>query len=289
MSKVTVIYHKNCLDGLFAARVCYYKLKDTYKDEEIRFVAANYNDTPPEIVGQLVYIVDFSYPRETLIAMATRAEKVVVLDHHESARKNLTDLQHPNLEIHFDMERSGCGLAWVHFMGPEHPIPKAVAYVEDRDLWRFKLQDTKAVCAALYLEDFNHPDAPKGPVDYNTHELTEVGEVVLRYQEKLLDKLTAPENVRCYNFWGCSNVAFVNSPVMQSEIGDRLSKDHPFVVVHYENKEKQIFSLRSNKSNPDWVDVAEIAEHFGGGGHINAAGFTMDKHADKYDLFNQRP
>lgn len=276
MSKVTVIYHKNCLDGLFAARACYHSLKEQYTEDKIRFVAANYGDTPPDITDQIVYIVDFTYPRETLMSMTQSAKQVVVLDHHKTAMKDLEGLDAPNLQVHFDMDKSGCVLARQWFTPHDQALPPVLKYVQDRDLWRFDYPETKAVCASLYLEGF---DDPRGPLVYDIDDLVSQGLAVLKYQEKLLDKLTAPENVRCYNFRGHTNVAFVNSPVLQSEIGDRLSLKHPFVAIHYMDNEKQIFSLRSNKNNPDWVDVAEIAEGHGGGGHVNAAGFTLSLEA----------
>lgn len=272
MSKVTVIYHANCLDGLFAARATYHGLLDAYSYSDITFVAASYGDAPPDVTGQLVYIVDFSYSRDVLLALGDRAKRIVVLDHHKTAWKELGGIQHPNIRVHFDMEKSGCVLARLWFTPHDLAFPPVLKYVQDRDLWRFDYPETKAVCAALYLEGF---DDPRGPLVYAIDDLVSQGLAVLKYQEKLLDKLTAPENVRCYNFRGHTNVAFVNSPVLQSEIGDRLSLKHPFVVIHYMDNEKQIFSLRSNKNNPDWVDVAEIAEGYGGGGHVNAAGFTL--------------
>ena len=41
------------------------------------------------------------------------------------------------------------------------------------------------------------------------------------------------------------------------------------------NKDKRIYSLRSQGENG--VDVSMIASKFGGGGHRNAAGFSIEK------------
>lgn len=272
MSKVTVIYHKNCLDGTFAARAVYHHIKHEYSDADITFVTANYGDTPPDVTGQVVYIVDFSYPKETLLAMADTAKHITVLDHHVTAQDNLRGINRDNVSVHFDMDKSGSGIAWSWFTPHGTELPPIIKHVQDRDLWRFDYPETKAVCAALYLEGL---DNPKGSLDYDIEDLVSQGLVVLKYQEQLLDKLTAPDKVSVFTFSGYENVAFVNSPVLQSEIGERLSLKHPFVVIHYQAVGQQIYSLRSNKANPQWVDVAKFAKQFGGGGHATAAGFIV--------------
>lgn len=278
MYDVTVIYHANCLDGLFAARACYHSLKEKYAEDKIRFVAANYGDTPPDIVDQMVYIVDFTYPRETLIFMTLCAKQVVVLDHHKTAMKNLEGLEAPNLQVHFDMEKSGCVLARQWFTPHDVPLPPVLKYVQDRDLWRFEYPETEAVCAALYLEDFNHPDAPRGPLDYDIDKLVTVGEVALQQQRKYLDVLTDPTRIQYMNWGKHTGIPVVNSPILQSEIGNKLAKNHPFVVIYYDVQEQRRYSLRSSKDNPEHLDVAELAKVHGGGGHKHAAGFVLPLH-----------
>ena len=45
--------------------------------------------------------------------------------------------------------------------------------------------------------------------------------------------------------------------------------------MYFETKDKRIYSLRSQGENG--VDVSMIASKFGGGGHRNAAGFSIEK------------
>jgi oligoribonuclease NrnB/cAMP/cGMP phosphodiesterase (DHH superfamily) len=67
---------------------------------------------------------------------------------------------------------------------------------------------------------------------------------------------------------------YVNSPIDVSEIGESIYLSNPeeivVVVFHYTDYNKIIFSLRSNS-----INVREIAERFGGGGHDHAAGFMI--------------
>lgn len=54
------------------------------------------------------------------------------------------------------------------------------------------------------------------------------------------------------------------------------------VMISEKDKNTYKFSLRSNR----WMDVAKLASRFGGGGHVRAAGFTLNGSlgAVKYDL-----
>jgi len=47
------------------------------------------------------------------------------------------------------MSRSGCVLTWQHFFHDLKP-PKILLHIEDRDIWRFKLDDTREITTALY-------------------------------------------------------------------------------------------------------------------------------------------
>ena len=52
------------------------------------------------------------------------------------------------------------------------------------------------------------------------------------------------------------------------------------ILLHEIGEQEYKVSLRSN----DKIDVGKIAVHFGGGGHVKAAGFTMC--ASPYDVIN---
>ena len=70
-----------------------------------------------------------SFPRDVLLQMCEQ-QRITVLDHHESARDALADLAHTNLNILFDMEKSGARLTWEYFHS--EPAPWLVQYVEAR-------------------------------------------------------------------------------------------------------------------------------------------------------------
>ena len=88
----------------------------------------------------------------------TVAQEVTYLDHHQGAADELENARGVCREkaipayIKFDNEHSGCVLAWEHYITEAtcEPVPPVLACVEDRDLWRFRMPETKAVCANIY-------------------------------------------------------------------------------------------------------------------------------------------
>lgn len=117
--------------------------------------------------GQEIYILDFSFPRESLEAMARVVHSVTQIDHHASARAPwagllLTDKNELErfdhgalpLTLVFDLNKSGTRLAWEHFF-PAAPLPLPLRHVEDSDLWRFAVPGTRIFSRALRLLPFD--------------------------------------------------------------------------------------------------------------------------------------
>lgn len=81
--KPLVIYHADCTDGFGAAFAAWLKLGD-----EAEYLPMQYNADFCDPVGQReVYILDFSFPRETMHHLFATAKRVVWLDHHASVMK----------------------------------------------------------------------------------------------------------------------------------------------------------------------------------------------------------
>lgn len=266
------IYHRNCLDGFAAAWAARKRLGDG-----VTYLPAQYGEDPPDVEGKIVTIVDFSYPRDVLIDMAEKAIHVTVIDHHKTAEKNLSDLDIQNLKIIFDMNKSGCVLTWEYFFsesGYENSfsdfMPNLLKYVQDRDLWKFQYKETKAICAAMYSYEMDFQVWDELMEGGRLDRLVVDGEAILRNQERQIE--TYANYARPMRI-GDFTVPAVCAPFfLISELGHRLCKDEAFAAIYsvtgYGNV---VFSLRSNDKG---LDVSEIAERFGGGGHRNAAGFS---------------
>lgn len=259
------IYHGGCMDGFGAAWV----VRKANPESIIEFIPARYGDDPPETAGKLVYIVDFSYPREVLLEMSKEAE-LIVIDHHKTAEEALSDLPF----AHFDNSKSGAILTWEQFYKADVPPPLFLQYIQDRDLWKWEMDGSREINAAMYSYpmDFDIWDDFWGPG--RTVDLQIEGEAILRERQKTIDSLTSGWAIETINLDGYE-VPILNCPYwLASEVLNALAKDYSFAISYSDSKDQRTFQLRSSENG---VDVSEIAKKYGGGGHYHAAGFTLDK------------
>jgi len=263
MNKRIVVYHSHCLDGFTAAWATWLK----FGDEDTEYLPASYGDVVPDVSGREVYVVDFSYPRDVMLAMEKSAASLSVLDHHKAAREALDGLPFAL----FDMERSGAGITW-DVLHPGKERPWLVSYVEDRDIWRWALPQSKeanswvGACRRDSFEDWDRLSAT--PFE----KVVEKGEAVLAYIDRYVSEMA--EQARTVEVAG-QNVPMVNAPyICISELVGKLAESAPFAVGWFQRSDGlYAYSLRSR--GPEGVDVSEIAKRYGGGGHRNAAGFTL--------------
>lgn len=263
--KRIVIYHAHCLDGFTAAWAAW--RSPLWRDAE--FVPAKYGEPPPRVDGAFVLVVDFSYPRDVMLDMKARASGLSVLDHHKTAQAALDGLDFAS----FDMNRSGAGMTW-DALHPGQPRPWLVDFVEDRDIWKWKLSKSKEVnawvgaCKRESFEDWDRlSDTPLAKV-------IEKGEAVLAYIDRYVSEMAG--EARVVEVAG-QRVPMVNAPyICISELVGKLAESAPFAVGWFQRSDGlYAYSLRSR--GPEGVDVSEIAKQFGGGGHRNSAGFTLSE------------
>ncbi len=267
MENIICIYHKNCADGFGAAWV----VRKHFGEANVEFIPAAYQTTPPNVTGRTVYIVDFSYKRPELLAMAEQAKKVIILDHHESARDELVDLP-DNVEAYFDMTRSGAMMTWDHLIGTEPPA--LIRYIQDRDLWRFDSKITKPLMAAVFSYPYDFTLWDQFMRYDNLQRLVKEGKAIMRSQQQQLEQhiKSSTHKLLIGGFW----VPALNCPYSwASEAGNLLSKGHPFAATYTISDNDIKFSLRSQEEG---LNVAKIAKAFGGGGHRHAAGFSLTNH-----------
>lgn len=262
------IYHANCADG-FGAALAVKKHWDVMgvPEEDREFLAAQYGDEAPDVKNKNVTIVDFSYPRKTLIDMYNQADSILVIDHHKTAQEELEDLDF----CIFDMSQSGAMLTWDHYHGP-FPAPKLIQYIQDRDLWQWKMRESKEASAGLSLIPMTFENWEPLLISSDEFHVKTIvpGRAIHAYQEAQVEKI-AKSNIPLISL--CSEtVPCINTTTLISEIGNELSKRYPFAVMYFDTDKDRCYSLRSQD---DGTDVSEIAKKFGGGGHPNAAGFSI--------------
>ena len=260
-----VLYHADCADGFGAAWALWKKYPAA------RYVAVKHGQPPPEgLDGAHVVMVDFSYRREVIERLAHSAASFLILDHHVTAQAALAGLPY----AYFDVKKSGAVLAWE--WAHAEPVPWLLQYVQDKDLWKWRLPHSREMNAALasYPFDFHVWEGL-------TRDVLEVeGRAILRREHSLIDKIV--EESVLVEFEG-ETVPAVYSPVMTSQIGERLCQGFPFCIIWHERDGLRYFSLRSK---PGTADVSAIAFRYGGGGHVNAAGFSQPIDSQTSDILN---
>jgi nanoRNase/pAp phosphatase (c-di-AMP/oligoRNAs hydrolase) len=258
----TCIYHKECLDGFGAAWAAQSVLPQGRK-----FIEAQYNDKPPALKGEEVYILDFSYPRDVLISIAEEADFVTILDHHKTSANSLVDLP-PNVSTVFDQEKSGAELAWEYFH-PEEEMPVALRAVADRDIRAGKVPDSTEICAALwsYPRNFTLWNSLMHPA--YLPQLVAEGKSIIRANSALMSEMlkVLTKEIKYANL----EVAVINVPhAVANGISDRMTPYYDFIVIWSDERAGRRLSFRSKH-----VNVRELAEFYGGGGHDKAAGAVI--------------
>jgi uncharacterized protein len=294
-----VLYHGGgCRDGFGSAYVMHARFPTNL---EIVYRPIQYGDSlPPEIESGAfseIYMLDFSVDCETILRIRASCERITILDHHKTAIETLSDMGGrgpkfiPGVSVILDSTQSGAVLTWNYFHNDE-PVPRLLAYVQDRDLWLHRLPESREINAWIrsHPMDFATWDwmAAELESDSGFGDAYREGGAILRTQTSQVDMIARKAVLTKFDD-GDYLVPVVNSCIHQSEIAERMLADHPdspFAVVFFcktwisENKGDEseiVVSLRSRASEPGGgFDCAAYAQGFpGGGGHRNAAGFTF--------------
>src|SRR5579859_3407025 len=296
-----VIYnHGSCPDGFVAAMIA----KRRYPEAEVIFLdhGADHTENLKKAVKRDVLMLDFSLrTREENDTLAASTRSFQIYDHHKTAEAVLAGAPYAV----FDMKRSGAGLAWDYLFGEDsliklplyvdgnptgefiesetYPRPWYVDYVEDRDLWNWKLENSREVCAYLGTLPLEF-EAWKflNKIDPYTAYLRGTGALAhINHYVREATKQTQWGQLDG-NFVGVLNVPYLNC----SEVGNEIAKvahimanavtsAGSYSMTWFERGDGITqFSLRSIGD----FDVSEVAKKYGGGGHKNAAGFQMEYH-----------
>lgn len=226
--------------------------------------------------SDLVVLVDYSLPLSDMQRMQASGGFIWV-DHHKSALEKLGEAMEA-VPGERSLEAAGCELTWRTFF-PDQELPKAVALIGDRDIWRMALADTRAFGEGIYQENMD-PDndelwEPLLDDDQSlVEELTERGRLL--YQVRLAG---IADKVERYGF----DTTFEG--YRTRAINDRGSGDmgehirnqgydlgYCYVEAVRDGELLTIVTLYS-----DTVDVSKIAIKHGGGGHKGAAGFQFKR------------
>lgn len=161
----------------------------------------------------------------------------------------------------------------------ETHVPKCIAAIHYYDIWDHRNPDTTNFKLGYTL---NNPESIWGIIqssylDYTTYRgSVEDGRVISRYvdeQNKEYCAKAALDMNISYNGRLYSVMALNTNRCTSLTFGDNMDK-YDICMPFWYNGKKHIWSY-SLYTNKDDVDCSEIAKTLGGGGHKQAAGFTM--------------
>ena len=264
MKDILVIYHKIDSDGFGASWVAWLKFKD-----RAEYLGFDYlNGFPLEVKNKTIYLLDVSLDSKKIETLKENNNKIILIDHHLSSLKNkdLVD------EFVVEIKHSAAVLAFKYFF-KKKKMPKILKYIEDQDIWRFKLPHSREINLVidLFENDYKkwnrYAKEIENPKKFK--EFVKEGKKLIKYQDYLLKRILSQAVL--VEFEGYKVLA-VNSPILISEAGNLLCKKRPPIAIVWSfNSTKKKISLRSDGS----IDVSKIAEKYGGGGHKGAASFAL--------------
>lgn len=319
-SRVCCLYHYPCPDGIFAALALHlaHKTRGLPVDFHPNTVWAPLTEEALSLKGdETIYFLDFSGGPGFARRLAGVAGRVLVLDHHKTAAAELTDsgLKEacPNLEVLFDMERSGATISYDYFQ-PQGLTPdqqQLFKYIEDADLWHWQLPDSKAFSAGfaslqLELDARKNPDIFDQLLAQTPAGLIARGKPIMAEQTRLVQEAVQRSFVVQLGgggggsgsggsgsggsgegrAWGRCLAVQVGDQLskLRSQLGNALAEESRArglramaAVAYVEAAMGDATKIKvSMRSIGEEEDTTPISEAYGGGGHRNASSFICD-------------
>ncbi len=259
------MYHGGCSDGFGGAWAAWNKF-----GKRAEYIPLYDRQRPPSgLAGRELYFIDWTFDNPVTTKVIVReSEHTVILDHHAQARAAMRLAQ----EHVFSPQNSGAVIAWKYFH-PGEKTPLLLKYVEDYDIWKFRLRDTAAVNALLEATPFDFRAWSHLAADFEKpagrRRRIAAGKLLLQYKNALVqDIVSGAKKVR----WGKYEVLAVNAPILRNETGHLLAKRKPpMSVMWWEEGKKIRISLRA-------VKPFNILKNIKGSkGHPQAAGLALPR------------
>ena len=271
-------YHGSDLDGHCAGAI----VKRWYP--QCKMVPVNYGDNVPHVEGRGVFVVDFSWPIEQMQRLHEQ-NRLRWIDHHKTAieaerlfiSKNVHYRPIPGIR---EIGKAGCELT-CQYLYPDEPMPLAVHLLGRYDVWDHSDERVLPFQFGMRIQDKTNPDSDIWHELLKTSHMTteyvesiiNAGKHIIKYREsqnaKYAKSCAFDTEIAGYRTIAC-NIGLSNSQIFDSVFDP---SKHDIMCTFVYRKGKWNCTLYSKDNGPD---VGEIARQFGGGGHENAAGFSLE-------------
>lgn len=280
MASTKILYHGGCPDGFGGAYSAWKKY-----GEDAEYIPLKHQAPPPEgLEGADLIFIDFCYPKPVMDELVGIARSVTVLDHHEGVK----DVVESMPKFVYDANHSGASLAWSYFH-PGTEVPLLLQYVEDGDLYRFKLPDSRSILAYCYSKPFSYDswDDLRARLENKeaAEEIARFGSLFREHSDALIRELA--DRAKLVRFEGYEVYFSSTISAFSSDLANLLAKKKgPLALAVQARPDGLRVSLRGDGT----VSVAELAQRYGGNGHPNASAFSL-KWGDPipWELIDENP
>lgn len=284
------IYHNRDLDGWASGAIVKLKYPDC------KLIGFDYGHQLPldQIpVGEPIIMVDVALEDMNEMFELAGRNPLTWIDHHISSintyydRNILSVNDYNSITAVLENGISACEGTW-RYLFPDLPTPQSIILLGKYDTWRnqdkYRWDNVILPFQFGMRSECNSPETfPVNLLTCNEGEevlllidIIESGQAILKYQNQLnadLCKLLSFEthfgNLRAI----CLNGGGFNSDVFKSVYDE--SKHDIMILFVYDGTIKQWkFSLYTTKGE---IDCSKIAKLYGGGGHVKAAGFQVNR------------
>jgi len=270
----TLCLHHNDADGRASAAIVRRAL-----GKEVALYEMDYGESLPldlVVIADHILIVDFSLPKGEMEQLAAY-HQFTWIDHHKSSIDEMNGAAGHWAGVR-DTSEAACVLTWQYFF-PGQPLPTAIRLIGDRDIWRWAEEDTGAFNEGLY-QHFTRPDNDllwNALLDDDPEEVARIIDLGGTLREARLREIRRA--TARYSFVAIFEGyrTLVINLRGSGDLGAHIRTMGYQVAYCYVDKvsDGQLMTFVSLYS--DEVDVAPIAQKFGGGGHAGAAGFHFPR------------
>lgn len=239
-----------------------------------------------------LFLLDFSGGVAFLLAACARAKRVVLIDHHKTAADDIAALPAcpANLDISFvDMKRSGATLARDYF-NPKlsAEVTATIALVEDNDLWRHALPDSKPFAAGfagltLELDPGKNAGIWAQLLALSSAAVITAGSAVMAEEAAIIVSEAATSFILNVAKPPLRCLAIVSShPNLRSTAGNLLAEASkargldPVGVIAYTEPGAGVGVIKVSARSVGDFDTTVFSKAFGGGGHKGASSCIVD-------------
>jgi hypothetical protein len=267
MERTIILYHANCPDGFGGAYSAWKKYGDSAE-----YRPMGYGDpAPTDLDGAQVFFIDFCYDQARMDAIKAVAASLTVLDHHEGVEEVVRSMP----TYVYDANRSGATIAWSYFH-PDIPTPHLLSVIEDDDLFRFALPETKPLLSYIAVKPFSFEFWDTLASDLDDPKRAEPLLAKISAYREYFDLLIeqSVERAKLVEFEGYQIYIGQTHPMkpMVSALGNALArKQGPFGLVIQVRTEGLAISMRGDGT----LDLVPIAKKYGGNGHHYSCAFLI--------------